>query len=99
MIKPSIVRRSGGSLRRTEPDGLVSEGNPGSHALQWPGDDLNDRFDVADFVQGLELELPDQLRKDGLLFHQGELLTDAVPGSGGERDVGVRVPGQPKNQP
>ena len=93
MIKPSRVRRSGGSLRRAEPDALVSEGNPGSHALQGPGDDLNDRFDVADFVQGLELELPDQLRDDRLLFHEGEPLADAVARSGREGQVGERVAG------
>ena len=94
-IKPSRVRRSGGSLRRAEPDALVSGGNPGSHALQGPGDDLNDRFDVADFVQGLELELPDKLGQDRLLFHQRELLADAVAGAGGKWHVGVRVAGSP----
>ena len=93
MIKPSRVRRSGGSLRRAEPDALVSEGNPGSHALQGPGDDLNDRFDVADFVQGLELELPDQLGDDRLLLHEGEPLADAVARPGREGQVGERVAG------
>jgi hypothetical protein len=37
--------------------------------------------------------VPDELRQDGLLLHERELLADAVSRAGRERDVGVRVAG------
>jgi hypothetical protein len=46
----------------------------------------------------LKLEFPDQLREDGLLFHHGKLLADAVPGAGRKRNVSVRVSGSSLNR-
>jgi hypothetical protein len=46
----------------------------------------------------LKLEFPDQLREDGLLFHHGKLLADAVPRAGRKRNVSVRVSGSSLNR-
>jgi hypothetical protein len=62
------------------------------------GDDFDDRFDLFDFLLRLKLEFPDQLREDGLLFHHGKLLADAVPGAGRKRNVSVRVSGSSLNR-
>ena len=58
-----------------------------------PRDDLDDRLHVLHRVQGLELELPDQLGDDRLLLHEGEPLADAVARPGREGQVGERVAG------
>jgi hypothetical protein len=73
----------------------VSDCNFRMDSIVRSGDDLDDRFDVLDLVDRLELELPEQLRQNCFLLHQGELLSDAVAGSGRERNVGVRMAGTP----
>jgi len=65
----------------------------GPYAVVRSRNDLDDRFDFFDRVQGFELEFSDELGEDRLLLHQRELLADAVSGAGGKWDVGKRVTG------
>jgi hypothetical protein len=75
-----------------------SRNNFGQNSAVRSGDDFDDRFDLFHFLLRLKLELPDQLREDGLLFHHGELLANAVPGAGRKWNVSVRVSGSSLNR-
>ncbi len=69
----------------------LSRNDPGPDSIVRPTDNFDDRFSLFKFFLRLKLELPDELREDGLLLHHGEPLPDAVSRTSRERNVGVRM--------